>query len=36
VLLQAHRAYDLDRLAALAPFVFDTRGKVRGPNVERL
>jgi nucleotide sugar dehydrogenase len=36
VLLQAHRAYDLDRLASIAPFVFDTRGKMRGPNVERL
>ncbi|MDA2946218.1 MAG: nucleotide sugar dehydrogenase [Actinomycetota bacterium] len=36
VLLQAHSAYDLSHVAALAPVVFDTRGAMRGPNVERL
>ena len=36
VLLQAHSVYDLDRIASVAPQVFDTRGKMRGPNVERL
>ena len=36
VLLQAHSAYDLSHVTALAPVVFDTRGKMRGPNVERL
>lgn len=36
VLVQNHRAYDLDRIADIAPLVFDTRGKMRHPNVERL
>lgn len=36
VLVQAHTVYDLDSLARLAPLVFDTRGKMRGTNVERL
>ena len=36
VLLQAHSAYDLDFIRESAPLVFDTRGKLRGPNVERL
>jgi nucleotide sugar dehydrogenase len=36
VLLQAHSAYDLDFIRGSAPLVFDTRGKLRGPNVERL
>lgn len=36
VLVQAHREYDLDAIQRSAPLVFDTRGKMRGPNVERL
>ncbi|MFM2077251.1 MAG: hypothetical protein RJA49_1141 [Actinomycetota bacterium] len=36
VLLQVHDAYDLDHIAALAPAVFDTRGKMHHDNVERL
>ena len=36
VLLQTHSAYDLDHVAATAPLVFDTRGKMTGPNVDRL
>ena len=36
VLLQPHSAYDLDRIASLAPVVFDTRGRMRHGNVERL
>jgi UDP-N-acetyl-D-glucosamine dehydrogenase len=37
VLLQAHRSYDLDALAASAPRLLDTRGVVpEGPGVERL
>jgi len=36
VLLQAHSVYDLEHIASVAPQVFDTRGKMRGPNVERL
>ena len=36
VLLQAHRDYDLDSIQRVAPLVFDTRGKMRGANVERL
>ena len=35
VLLQAHSAYDFDHLASRAPLVFDTRGKMHHPNVER-
>ena len=36
VLLQTHSAYDLEHVAATAPLVFDTRGKMTGPNVDRL
>ena len=36
VLLQTHSAYDLDRIAELAPVVFDTRGRMHHANVERL
>ncbi len=36
VLLQNHREYDLDELGRDAACLFDTRGKVTGPNVERL
>lgn len=36
VVLQHHRAYDLDQVVATAPLVFDTRGRLDGPNVERL
>ncbi len=36
VILQDHRSYDLPALARVARRVFDTRGKVHGPNVERL
>ena len=36
VLLQTHSAYDLEYVAATALLVFDTRGKMTGPNVDRL
>ena len=36
VLLQHHSAYDLGAIAASAKAVFDTRGRMSGPNVERL
>jgi UDP-N-acetyl-D-glucosamine dehydrogenase len=36
ILLQQHSAYDLDEIAAGAPLVFDTRGKMQGEGVERL
>jgi UDP-N-acetyl-D-glucosamine dehydrogenase len=36
VLLQNHRDYDLDAISAAASCLFDTRGKVGGPAVERL
>lgn len=36
VLLQLHSGYDLDAIAAAAPLVFDTRGRMRQPNVRRL
>lgn len=36
VLLQAHRAYDLDDLATMAKVFFDTRGKTRGNSAIRL
>lgn len=36
VLLQTHSAFDLDEIARLAPMVFDTRGRMRHDNVERL
>lgn len=36
VMLQPHRAYDLEDLAATATRILDTRGVMRGPTVERL
>ena len=36
ILLQTHSAFDLDEIARLAPRVFDTRGRMRHDNVERL
>ena len=36
VLLQDHKTYDLDDITARAERVFDTRGCLVGPNVERL
>lgn len=36
VLLQAHRAYDVDDVAARATYLLDTRGVTRGPAVDRL
>ena len=36
VLLQSHKSYDLEALAARARRVFDTRGSMEGPNVERM
>jgi UDP-N-acetyl-D-glucosamine dehydrogenase len=36
VLVQAHATYDLPALAATAQRLFDTRGKVSAPGVERL
>lgn len=36
VLLQTHAAYDLDDLAKHSQLLFDTRGRLRGENVERL
>ncbi len=36
LLLQTHSAYDLDEIARIAPVVFDTRGRMRHPNVHRL
>jgi nucleotide sugar dehydrogenase len=36
VLLQAHSAFDLDRLADVADVIFDTRGVMTGDNVVRL
>ncbi|MFM8946057.1 MAG: UDP binding domain-containing protein, partial [Actinomycetota bacterium] len=36
VLLQPHRAFDLDLIADAAPAVFDTRGRMSGSNVEVL
>ncbi len=36
LLLQAHREYDLDAIAANAKRVLDTRGRMRGANVSRL
>jgi len=36
VLLTPHRAFDFDLVVSRASFVFDTRGRLRGPNVERL
>lgn len=36
VLLEAHTSYDLDAVARRASSVFDTRGVMNHPNVERL
>jgi UDP-N-acetyl-D-glucosamine dehydrogenase len=36
VLLQTHSVYDLDQVVKNAQLLFDTRGRVRGENVERL
>jgi UDP-N-acetyl-D-glucosamine dehydrogenase len=36
VLLSDHDAFDLDLVAAHARYVFDTRARLSGPNVERL
>lgn len=36
VLLTDHAAFDLDEVSARAQLVLDTRGKLQGPNVERL
>jgi UDP-N-acetyl-D-glucosamine dehydrogenase len=36
VLLQHHRCYDLDQIAAVASRILDTRGVMSGPTVERL
>jgi len=36
VLLQPHTVFDLDRIVAKAPLVFDSRGKMDGENVDRL
>jgi nucleotide sugar dehydrogenase len=36
IVLQHHSAYDLDEIAAGAPLVFDTRGRMQGEGVERL
>ena len=36
VLLQNHSAYDVDRILAKAPRLFDTRGTTSGPKVVRL
>jgi hypothetical protein len=36
VLLQGHRAYDLDRLSRAARLLFDTTGRARGERVVRL
>ena len=36
ILVQSHRAYDLDRLVAKAKLFFDTRGVTNDPRIERL
>ena len=36
ILLQDHSAYDLDRIARTARQMLDTRGRLAGPNTERL
>jgi UDP-N-acetyl-D-glucosamine dehydrogenase len=36
VLVTDHDAFDLHRVAARASYVLDTRGRISGPNVERL
>ncbi len=36
VLVQPHSSYDLDTLTTASPLLFDTRGKLTGPHIERL
>jgi nucleotide sugar dehydrogenase len=36
LLLQAHSSYDIENIALNAKYMFDTRGKASGPNVESL
>ena len=36
ILVQNHKSLDLDLISASAPLVLDTRGKLSGPQVERL
>jgi UDP-N-acetyl-D-mannosaminuronate dehydrogenase len=36
VVLQNHKAYDLDDIVKKSKVVFDTRGTLRAPNVVRL
>ena len=36
ILVTDHDAFDLDRVAARAAYLLDTRGRISGPNVERL
>ncbi|MEY4078890.1 MAG: hypothetical protein RIS80_659, partial [Actinomycetota bacterium] len=36
VLLQAHKAFDLDSIVEKSKWLFDTRGLTHGTNVERL
>jgi UDP-N-acetyl-D-glucosamine dehydrogenase len=36
ILLQDHSAYDLDRISRTARLVLDTRGRMAGPQIERL
>jgi UDP-N-acetyl-D-glucosamine dehydrogenase len=36
ILVTDHEAFDLDRVASRASYVLDTRGRIAGPNVERL
>jgi UDP-N-acetyl-D-glucosamine dehydrogenase len=36
IVVQPHKAYDLDAIVAAAPLLLDTRGQLAGPNVERL
>jgi UDP-N-acetyl-D-glucosamine dehydrogenase len=36
LLLQSHSSYDIDAITLNAKYLFDTRGKAKGPNVESL
>jgi len=36
VLLQPHKSFDLEHIKAKSKVLFDTRGKLDGPNVIRL
>ena len=36
IFLQDHASYDLDRISRTARLILDTRGRMAGPNVERL